>query len=70
MNYGRLFGAAMLLGVALCGCTTDAAKRSAYEALHQKGCMDRTGFPNCDPQHPSYDTYQKQREELQGGGQM
>jgi hypothetical protein len=69
MNYGKLCGIAMLAVVGFCGCTSDAVKRSAYEAVHQKGCMDRTGSPNCDPEHPSYDAYKKQRDEVLEGGQ-
>jgi hypothetical protein len=67
MNCGRLCGLALSLVVALSACTSDAAKRSAYEALHQKGCMDRTGVPNCDPDHPSYETYKKEREKVLEG---
>jgi hypothetical protein len=54
----------LLLALGAMGCTTDAVKRSAYEAAYQKSCMDRTGVPDCDPEHHSYDDYQKARGEL------
>jgi hypothetical protein len=69
MNSGKLGTLAILLVLILPGCTSDAAKRSAYEALHQKWCMDRTGVPNCDPDHKSYDAYEKEREEVLKGQQ-
>jgi len=45
-------------------CTSEAVKRSTYEASYQKHCMDSTGAPNCDPEHKSYDEYKKDREEV------
>ena len=52
--------------VALAGtaCTSEATKRAAYEALYQKDCIDRTGIPQCDPEHKDYDEYRKEREEV------
>jgi hypothetical protein len=44
-------------------CTREALNRGAYDAAYQKECLDRTGTMNCDPQHPSYDKYNKQRTE-------
>jgi hypothetical protein len=46
-------------------CTSEAVKQGTYEAIYQKGCMDRAGTPNCDPEHKSYDRYKKEREESQ-----
>ena len=46
----------------LAACSTEAVNRGAYNAVYQKDCLDRTGSMDCDPQHPSYDTYKKQRE--------
>ena len=54
---------ACVLAVALCACTSGAAKRAAYEAVYQKECLDRTGVPNCDPAHKSYDEYTRDRNE-------
>ncbi len=48
----------------LSACSTEAVKRSAYESLHQKHCIDTTGSPNCDPEHKHYDRYRKDRESL------
>jgi len=61
MNPRTAAGIAAYLLLALSACTSEAVKSSAYEALHQKGCIDRTGTPNCDPQHKGYDEYQKER---------
>lgn len=46
----------------LFGCSSDEVKRGAYEAIYQKGCMDRSGTPDCDPEHKSYDQYKNDRE--------
>jgi hypothetical protein len=55
-------GMAAYLLLAVSACTSEAFKSSAYEALHQKGCIDRTASPYCDPQHKRYDEYQKERD--------
>jgi hypothetical protein len=54
----------IFLTLALAACTSEGLKRGAYESLHQKQCMDRTGEPNCDPEHSSYENYQGDREQL------
>ena len=54
---------ALALLFALTACASDSVTRGTYEAIYQKGCMDREGKPNCDPQHKSYDQYKKEREE-------
>lgn len=45
-------------------CSTETVKRSAYELLHQKQCIETTGSPNCDPEHKNYDRYRKDRDSL------
>ncbi len=47
----------------LTGCASEGVKRSAYEAIYQKGCMDRVGSLNCDPEHKGYDQYKNERGE-------
>jgi len=64
MNWKALALSFTLLSLALCACSSDALKRAAYEASYQKGCMDRTATPQCDPAHKSYDEYGKDREQL------
>lgn len=49
----------VLFVVLVSACSSEGAKRSAYEALYQKDCMDRTGIPHCDQKHPSYDEYRR-----------
>lgn len=56
-------GMTLLLLYVLSGCASEGIKRGAYEAVYQKGCMDRVGSPNCDPEHKGYDQYRKEREE-------
>jgi len=63
MNRNIVARAVFFFLLALPGCTSDELKRSTYEALYQKQCMDRSGTPNCDPNHKSYDQYTKEREE-------
>ncbi len=60
-----LITGAAALCIALFGaCSSEAAKRAAYESAYQKSCIDRTGTTaNCDPGHKSYDEYRKQREQ-------
>jgi hypothetical protein len=53
----------VLLTLTLPGCTSEAVKRGTYDALYQKQCMDRSGVPNCDAEHKSYEQYKKDREE-------
>jgi hypothetical protein len=51
-----------IAALALAACSSEAIKSSTYEALHHKGCIDRAGTPFCDPQHKSYEQYQKERD--------
>jgi hypothetical protein len=57
-----LAGTALLLPM-ISACTTEAIKRSAYETVYQKHCVDQTGAPNCNPEHKDYERYKKDREE-------
>lgn len=44
-------------------CSAQDIKRSTYDALHNKQCMDETGTTiNCDPDRMEYIDYKKQRE--------
>ncbi len=52
------------LMVILSGCTSKQVKRSSYDALYQRQCIERTGQPNCDPEHPSYEEYRRQRADI------
>ena len=64
MNTRAINGLGMMVVSLLPACTSDQVKRSAYEAVYKKGCMDETGVPNCDPEHMTYDEYTKDRERL------
>jgi hypothetical protein len=57
-------GLIMLIASTLPACSSDQVKRSAYEAVYQKDCMDRTGVSSCDPTHMTYDEYNEDRERL------
>ena len=63
MNRVAMIDAIFLLALILPACASESVKRGTYEALYQKQCTDRTGTPNCDPEHKSYDEYSKDREE-------
>ena len=54
---------ALPFALACPACSTEATKRAAYEALYQKDCLDRTGVPQCDPEHKDYDQYRQERDE-------
>lgn len=62
MHRSTSIGPLLLLALAATACTSESVKRGSYEALYQKQCMDRTGTPNCEPGHESYDAYRKDRE--------
>ena len=47
----------------LSGCTAERLTGGAYEAVYQKHCMDTVRGPDCDPEHRSYDNYNREREE-------
>lgn len=64
MDKKLLAAIAVLLSLAWTACSSDHFKRAAYEAVYQKGCIDRVGLPNCAPDHPSYDQYQAERKWL------
>ena len=53
---------AFLLTLLLSACSSEAVKGSVYEALQQKGCIDRSGTPHCDPEHKGYEEYKKERD--------
>ena len=59
----KLIAIHLILLLAVTACASESAKRGTYEAIYQKGCLDREGKPNCDPEHKSYDQYKKEREE-------
>jgi hypothetical protein len=63
MKRNILLGTAILL-TGLHGCTRDAVTAGTYEAIYQKQCMDQSGEPNCDPDHQTYNAYQKDRDEV------
>lgn len=56
-------GLGLALLLVLSACASESVTRGAYEAVYQKGCMDRAGKLNCDPEHKSYDQCKKEREE-------
>ncbi len=62
-----LAATAVLLSLAWSACTSDHIKRAAYEAVYQKGCIDRTGMPNCNPEHMTFEEYGKERDRLMAG---
>lgn len=64
MKRNTITAVAAFLLLTLSACTSEAVKRGAYESIYQKQCMDRTGTPNCDPEHKGYDDYKKERETL------
>jgi hypothetical protein len=61
MNRIALAATAVIISLAHSACTSDGIMRAAYEAAYQKGCMDRSAMPNCDPEHQTYDDYSRGR---------
>ena len=45
-------------------CSSQDIKRSTYDTLYNKQCMDDVGSVNCDPDRLEYDEYMKQRESI------
>ena len=64
MDKKTLAATLVLLSLTWSACSSDYFKRAAYEAAYQKGCVDRAGTANCDPEHQSYEQYAKNRERL------
>ncbi len=56
----------LILGalVILSACSMEDIKRAGYDALHQRQCIEQVGVSDCDPNHPDYDEYQRQRSEV------
>ena len=68
MKQSFAIAAAAIFGITLHACASDSVNRAAYEAIYQKECLDRTGQQNCDPEHPTYDEYQQERERAKHSG--
>lgn len=62
MDKKLLAAIAVLLSLAWTACSSDHFKRAAYEAIYEKGCIDRVGLPNCSPERLSYEQYQAERQ--------
>lgn len=46
------------------GCSGDQVKHMVYDALYSRQCVDQKGYPDCDPHHPSYDQYKRERDKV------
>jgi hypothetical protein len=56
----------LLAVLALPGCTSDSAQRTAFEALQEVGQEDCRKLPSVEcPKRESYDDYQRKRKELE-----
>ena len=64
MDKKILAATVVLLSIAWSACTSDHMKRAAYEATYRKGCIDRVGTANCEPEHQSYEQYARDRDQL------
>jgi len=56
-----MMAAILIAAGAASGCSGEQVKRATYDALHDKECIDKVGYPNCDPNRPSYDQYRRER---------
>jgi uncharacterized lipoprotein YmbA len=56
----------LMVGVltALSGCSSNSVNKNIYKALIQRECIQNTGEPNCDSGQPSYEDYQRERDEI------
>lgn len=61
-----LTAAVLIAAGAASGCSGEQVKRATYDALHDKECIDKVGYPNCDPNRPSYDRYKRDRSKATG----
>lgn len=57
----------LTVAVILCGCSGEQVKHMVYDALYSRQCMDQKGYANCDPHHPSYDQYRRERDRVLAG---
>jgi len=49
------------------GCAYDRIEHFAYDALHTRQCIKDSGDPNCDPDRPTFEEYEKQRDAIING---
>jgi len=61
-----LTAAVLIAAGAVSGCSGEQVKRATYDALHDKECIDKAGYPDCDPNRPSYDQYKRDRSKATG----
>ena len=64
MRYGYFKLFLLLFAVLTAGCAYNSVEKFAYEGLHDRECMINEGHPKCDPGRTSYETYEKQRQEI------
>ncbi len=50
--------------ICLNGCSGDQVKHMVYDALHSRQCIDQKGYPDCYPNHPTYDQYNRERDKV------
>ena len=50
--------------VGLAGCADKVTKKAVYDALSTRQCIDDTDVPNCESDRPSYEEFQRQRQEV------
>lgn len=46
------------------GCSSNSVNKDIYKALIQRECIQKTGEVNCDSGQPSYEDYQRERDEI------
>lgn len=54
----------ILLLACLSGCAHHSFNHFAYDALHARHCVKEEGVADCEPEHLSYEEYEKQRKEV------
>jgi hypothetical protein len=60
----RILALITILCFFMAGCSSTSFKQAAYEGLHSRQCIEKTGNPDCDPDHISYEEYKKERDKL------
>lgn len=67
MHYLKSMLLSVTVALSLCGCSGDQVKHMVYDALYSRQCVDQRGYPDCDPHHPSYDQYKRERDKVLAG---
>jgi len=63
----KLILCSVAAAICLSACSGEQVKHMVYDALYSRQCVDEKGYPDCNPRHPSYDQYKRERDQVIAG---